>query len=141
MSDFLANHKSAQYSAKWIEQTDNRLPKLTLDDFLKSMRIDDNVSQARSLRLLTSSMLAINAELKTHTFDAPLNEWQQHLYQDAVFNRAKSLVLENYRDIEATAKGHDRSEGMEARIDDYLQKSRESLRLLMGKSRMTVALV
>ena len=46
-----------------------------------------------------------------------------------------------YRDVDTTAKGSERADGLERRIRKALQRSREALRLVLGKSRATIALI
>lgn len=142
MSDFLANTKQTTPD-ELITQTSPHLSAISLNNFKESMRIDDNLSDARSLRQLKSATYAINKDISNfiNQLDKAITAEQQHLYEDAIYNRAKASILENYRDIETTRKGDAIADGMESRIDDYLQKSREAVRLLISEPRMTVELI
>lgn len=142
MNHFLANNQQMQ-ADELIYQTSPHLSAISLNNFLTSMRIDDNVSTARSLRQLKSAVYAINEDISSFVngLDKAITPKQQHIYEDAIYNRAKAGILENYRDIETTRKGDAVADKMELRIDDYLQKSREAVRLLTHKSRMTVELI
>lgn len=146
MSQFIATgniKKITKGNDEVVQQDSPHLPVISLNDFRESMRVDDDVSEQRALRQLKSATYAINADIQ-HFIDgltAALNEREIHLYQDAVYNRAKSSIMENYRDINTQQKGNQHAQNMEQRADDYKQKSLEAQRLLLGESRMSVELI
>ncbi len=158
MSSSFIPHNTQTTEANTAEDTitnNGFFPDLLISDFRTAMRTDDNVSTGRTRQQLISAMYFINEDLKPWQLEQEehfesieeisVDEYQTHrlihLYKDAVYNRAKAMIIENYRDIDSTNSGHDRAAEMELRVDDYLQKSREAVRQLMGKPRMTVELV
>lgn len=127
-----------------IERPDDFYPALSVSDWKNRMRVDDNVSAIRSHEILTSALYMVHAELgewRAAQTAAALEGIPAIHYRQAVYQRAKAYELEQYRDIDSTAAGGDRAEGLESRINVALQRSREHLRLLIGKPRATIKLI
>ncbi|MEM8594742.1 MAG: head completion/stabilization protein [Pseudomonadota bacterium] len=135
-------------------KNDGFFPDLSVHDFSRDMRLDIPDDNKR-IAALKSAMYKVNedlaplkrpdepsATLTSHiTNDVYTSDRLNHLYFMAVFNLAKALLIENYRDIDTHRQGHEKSDQMEPRALDYQQRSRENVRQLLGKPRMTVELV
>lgn len=128
-----------------ITPPDDFYPPLSVAEWKLRMRVDDNVSPARSIETLNRAMLDITDELQpwraqqtTATLAAGRDTAR---YLQAVWQRAKAYELEQYRDIDNTDSGSRRADGLESRIDTALQRSREALRSLMGRGRATIVLI
>lgn len=134
-------------------------PDFELSLFRAQMRVDQTASDDRAAFTLKNAMIDVNRELAAwqaqhietgHSslgdvpgvayFDSGKTDLQ-HYYQFAVFNRAKSELIERYRDYDSTLSGHQRSDELEPRIDDHLRECREAIRALLGKPRCTVELI
>ena len=128
-----------------IAPPDDFYPALSVAEWKRRMRVDDNVSPARSIEILTSAMYDITDELRPwrarQTATALAEGRDTAHYLQAVWQRAKAYELEQYRDIDTTDSGSRRAEGIESRIDSALQRSREALRSLMGRGRATIVLI
>ena len=124
-------------------QSDDYYPAIRVSVWRERMRVDDTVSDARSHEILSTAVLLVNDELAVwrEAQQTPLPDSKQHHYRRAVYQRAKAIELEWYRDVDTTAKGSERADGLERRIRTALQRSREALRLVLGKSRATIALI
>ena len=132
-------------NADRIVPPDDFYPPLSVAEWKLRMRVDDNVSPARSTEILNRAMLDITDELRpwrakqTATTLGEVRDTARYL--QAVWQRAKAYELEQYRDIDTTDSGSRRAEGIESRIDTALQRSREALRSLMGRGRATIVLI
>lgn len=128
-----------------IAPPDDFYPPLSVAEWKLRMRVDDNVSPARSAEILNCATLDITDELKpwrakqTATTLATGRDTKR--YRQAVWQLAKAYELEQYRDIDTTDSGSRRADGLESRIDTALQRSREALRSLMGRGRATIVLI
>lgn len=152
MSGFIATNNST----KEPKQVTNNgfFPNVDLALFRTVMRVDQTVTPERTVQALLDAMIAVNKELHVWQINSQAKSLSkvpsirygdktklEHLYQTALFNRAKGLLVENYRDFDSTKSGHDRADEMQTRIDDYLRQSREAIRNMLGIPRMTVALI
>ena len=128
-----------------IIPADDFSPPLSVAEWKLRMRVDDNVSPARSTEILKRAMLDIIDELQPwrakQTTTTLADGRDSARYLQAVWQRAKAYELEQYRDIDTTDSGSRRAEGIESRIDTALQRSREALRRLMGRGRATIVLI
>lgn len=142
-SAFIPHRAGVDPAHDSIANPDGFYPALTVREWKTLLRVDDNVSAARSQEILANAQYLIQAELAAWRAEqtAPLTLPQTHHYRQAVYQRAKAHELEQYRDIDTGEAGSRRAEGLESRIDTALQRSRESLRLLLGKSRATIRLI
>ena len=127
-----------------IDRPDDFYPALTVSDWKARMRVDDNVSAMRSHEILTTALYMVHEELggwRIKQTASALTGTKITHYRQAIYQRAKAYELEQYRDIDTTASGGERAEGLESRIDTALQRSREHLRALIGKGRATITLI
>ena len=133
---------------------DGFYPDLIVQEFRDMMRADKSIALDRVIAVLTQSVISINRELigwRQNITEATLAEVSSpvingktelvHLYIAAVYNLAKALLIENYRDYDSTKSGHDKAEQMETRIDDCMRVSRESIRAFLGQPRVTIDLI
>lgn len=152
MSGFIATNNSAEEPEQVINN--GFFPDINVSQFRTVMRVDQTVTSERTVQAIQDAMITINNELQAwqnnsqseSLSDIPSENYGdktklEHLYQAALFNRAKGLLIESYRDYDSTKSGHDRADEMETRIDDYLRRSREAIRNILGISRMTVELI
>lgn len=128
-----------------IAPPDDFYPPLSVAEWKLRMRVDDNVSPARSAEILNCATLNITDELKPwrakQTAATLAAGRDTKRYRQAVWQLAKAYELEQYRDINTTDSGSRRADGLESRIDTALQRSREALRSLMGRGRATIVLI
>ena len=152
MSEFIATNNNAAEPEQVINN--GFFPDVDLGLFRNVMRVDQTIPSERTVQALQDAMIAIKKELHTWQLnsqvqslaDIPSESYGdktrlEHLYQTALFNRAKGLLVESYRDYDSTKLGHDRADAMETRIDDYMRQSREAIRNMLGVPRMTVELI
>lgn len=145
MSAFIPNRSAPRDGRYENIQPDDFFPVLGLSQWRDFYRVDDELPNERAAEILTYATLLVQGEL------AAWREQQaaQHLpgnlapyYRAAVYNRAKAAVLEQYRSIDTTdTLGDKRAKAHEARIDTAMQRSREAIRYIQGKTRVMVALV
>ena len=146
-----ANHPS-QTSGK--VSNNGFFPDIDITQFREVMRVEQPVSNQRTKQALLDAILSVNHELRawpaTQHYnvltEVPSEQYGEvsqvtHHYQSAVFNKAKALLLENYRDFDSTKSGHERADQMEERVDDYLRRSRESIRRLLGTAKINIELI
>ncbi|MBS9781220.1 MAG: head completion/stabilization protein [Gammaproteobacteria bacterium] len=151
MSSFIPHSKAPKPTDNhtdngMINNSDDFYPAIILSDFRQVMRVDDSVTDSRAVQQIKTAVYMITADIVQWRESARLNKRtltidQAELYKMAVYNKAKALIIENYRDIDTTKSGHNRADGMETRIDTYLARSRECQRLLTDKPRTTITLI
>ncbi len=150
---FIANGSHQNQQAEKV--TNNGFfPEISIDYFREVMRVEQPISNPRTKQAILDAIISVNNELKAwpaiQNFNSLANvpceqygeiSQYEHHYQSAVFNKAKALLLENYRDFDSTKSGHERADQMEERVDDYLRRSRESIRRLLGTAKITIELI
>lgn len=128
-----------------IANTDAFYPAVSLADFRRTMRVDDIATDARVAEQIRTAMLMINGEIAfwraQQTATELSDEQAKAYYRIALYHRAKAYIIEQYRDVDTTKSGHDEASALETRINVYLQRSREALRMLINVGRMTVVLI
>lgn len=128
-----------------VQNPDPFYPALSLDEFRLLMRNDDIITNARLANYLRTAATFINSLLQPwrHNLTAldVLPTEKALLYKTAVHHRAKTYILESYRDIDTTADGELRAEAYEKRIASEQQREREAIRLLTDKKRTTISLI
>ncbi|WP_249963551.1 head completion/stabilization protein [Histophilus somni] len=127
-----------------VQNPDPFYPNFSLNEFRLLMRSDDIITAARLANYLSTAAIFINhllhpwrQRLKDNTLSAEKNL----LYKTAVHHRAKTYILESYRDIDTTGDGEQRADAYEKRISCEQQREREAIRLLTEKKRTTISLV
>lgn len=126
-------------------------------DIREAMRIDNTVTPPRLKTALIEAIattnyalrqyriaqqaLGINAliEVEAETIDDL--SILVHRYNRAVGCLAKALLLERYRDFDATAKGDKRADQLTDPIDDYRRDHLAALNDITGQPRITVELI
>lgn len=129
-------------------------PDIDINQFREVMRVEQPISNLRTKQAILDAIISVNNESKAWPAiqnynslkEVPSEQYgevsqYEHHYQSAVFNKAKALLLENYRDFDSTKSGHERADQMEERVDDYLRRSRESIRALLGTAKITIELI
>ncbi len=131
---------------------DSWFPCVSQSEFKELYRATGSVTINRQQHFLKLALVQVCSELsilKTKAdsfYDLPHqfigNELSTELdFKTAVYALAKSMLTEKYRDFDNTAKGHDRADSVDQSTDNYLRESREAIRRLLNKPRITVALV
>jgi hypothetical protein len=130
-------------------------PSVSVAQFEKLYRLTDTVTPEIKQNLLSTALLSVCEELKTlktkypkatdfydvpYTIIGDLSSTELD-FINAVYSHAKSLQTEQYRDFDNTAKGHDRADDVDQSTDHYRRQSREAIRRLIGKSRLSVSLI
>lgn len=134
---------------------DGFYPDLLLDEFQSRMDVGDDVQAARMINVVTEAMYEINASLSewrltlveyTTLEDVPSDVYgtviqKIWLYEAAIFNRARALLLETRRDYDTTKAGRDKADMVELPSDTYFRASHEALTRLMDRPRSTIELI
>ena len=126
-------------------------PLVSLSEFRALMRVDDNVTNPRAFFALETGLYDVFDQLKSladqgaETLEQcySIKQWprMKNAFKQAVYNQAKSLILEDYRDVRTTPHGSDAADGLVERIDRCRVRVTESVRTLLGKSRVAVDLI
>ncbi len=134
---------------------DQWFPAVSKSEFERVYRITGSVQFERQLHYLQQALHEVCIELQTlktdnvdvssfydiettYIGDTTANELD---FKTAVYALAKSKSSEQYRDFDTTASGHDRADSVDQSVDKFLRQSREAIRRLLGKSRISVALI
>ena len=64
-----------------------------------------------------------------------------HLYREAVFCRARALLLETTRDYDSTNRGHDKADALEGTAEVWHRRTAEALQNLTRRRRTHVELI
>lgn len=132
-------------------------PDIAVDEFRATTRLQDTVTDGRVIQAITSAMISINNELAAWR-DLQLAQNHadlgnvpaerigdktalEHHYASAVYAKAKSLIMEQYRDIDTTNDGERRTAEFEGTIESWRRAARESIRALLGIPRATIELI
>lgn len=148
-SAFIPHNRPSVAVEDSITNPDAFYPNFSVLNFRSAMRVDDTVTDSRCKEQLLTAIRFINAELNSLLYREQYypNDTQLPIgvdmdwYITAVYHRAKAYIIEQYHDIDTAKTGQDRADNMEARIDVYLQRSREVLRQLLHRSRATIKLI
>lgn len=151
--------RSSFISAATTEQNTSRdilgdpwFPSVTQAEFDNLYRATGAVTIARQEHVVKLALASVCTELAPlrenassfyelpHAFIGDETDTELH-FKTAVYALAKSMLTNHFRSFDATAKGHDRADDLEGTTDNYLQESREAIRTLLGKPRITVSLV
>lgn len=138
-------------------------PNVPLLDFQERYKVDNGHSEERQIQNLQNAMQRINRQLLDDMATESGTNWvcekvrlgyftlesvpafqygecseKVTQYFTAIYALAKSKLVKKHRDTDTTRHGHDHADELEKTADDYLTESREALRLLMDKSRVTI---
>ena len=132
-------------------------PAIAVADFRRDTRVQDTVTDYRVMLAIRSAMIKTNKELATwqatqvtagHATLAavPADKYDDisrlvHLYTNAIYAKAKAIIIAKYRDTDSTRAGDDRADEIENTEDDYHGEHREAVRAILGVSRATVELL
>ena len=131
-------------------------PDITVDAFRKTKRVQDTITDQRVIEAIQTAMINVNDQLATWKekqellgyatlANVPSDDYNgttrhQHCYLTALYARAKSILAENYRDIDTTPDGDNRANELENTVDFYLTESTVAIRKILGKTRSTIEL-
>ncbi len=154
MSSFVPNSHSDPATTETVSN-DGFFPDLSLEDFKKRMAVGEDTAVDRLIDLLTQAMIEINHSLTAWRIglvdyvtlaDVPTTMYGQvsektYLYQSAVYNRAKSLLIETRKGYDSTKSGRDKSDQIELPTDDYYRASTDAMSRLTDQPRSTIELI
>ena len=143
-----------------VDQTIGNLafyPSLSLNEFRERYRVNDTISDTRAINALRLALIDTNRELSTwkaakevegHATLAavPADSYDDvsmliTQYLTAVFSRAKSYLIDQFRDYDTTGSGHSRADDLESTADDYLRDTREAISIILDEPRTVVELI
>jgi hypothetical protein len=142
-------------------------PDIHLRDFQTRYKVDNSHGEDKQIQSLQNAMHRINKQLLDDMATEKRTNWvceqvrkgyltldkvpSMHYgncsekvsqYLTAIYALAKANLVSKYRDIDTTRRhGQEKAAELESTEDDYRQESRESLRLLMDKPRVTIDLI
>lgn len=132
-------------------------PAISPFDIREAQRLDNTVTPPRlRAALIEAAATTIEAlaawkiaqiELGYTTLDAvPSDEIDgatiiEHRFKRAVGSLAKALLMERYRDFDATAKGDKRADALTDPIDDCRRDHLNALADITGRTRCTIELI
>ncbi len=149
MNTFIPKHHKSDVPEHLdrVAYADSFFPALSVTEFRTTMQQDDTVSNERIIEQIKAGMMMIAGDVtdwrsqQTASSINELGEVKKDAWRMAVFNRAKALIIENYRDIDTTKSGHNRADAMQPSINSYLQRSREMQSILTSSPRTVIKLV
>lgn len=132
-------------------------PDIRPEDYRASMRTDGTVTPERLRRALLTAISEVNADLYTFRekqMARGLETLEQvpaekvdgeservRLYQSAVFNWAKAVLIERYRDFDSSAEGNKKADELEVSLGDVWRDVRWAISRLRDLPHMTVELI
>jgi hypothetical protein len=154
MSTFVPNKHITPATDETVSN-DGFYPNLSLDEFSKHMSVGKDNDVTRLTAIVTEAMIEINRSLMTwregQSGFASLDlvpaimygetSEKVFLYQSAVFNRARALLVETRKDYDSTKSGRDKADQIELPADDYYRASTEALNRLIDRPRSTIELI
>lgn len=121
---------------------DSFYPNVSLSDYRSEYKNDDAVTDTRLKENIETAIIFINDSLKEWKVKTPVwDDTKTHLYLRAVYHRTKIYILEQAKDIDTTSHGDKAVATYLPKIRSEQQRERETIRLLTGRKRITVALV
>ncbi len=155
MASFIPNTSSdSNDTTAVIIKNDGWYPDIESEDFRNTMRVGDNIVNEQVLFSIQKAMLSVNNDLSLwqSTQNAlHFNDIEsicygeetklQLLYRSAIYNYAKALLVDSYRDYDLTKSGHDKADELETKVDSYRQLSIEAVRMIIQKPRISVELI
>lgn len=132
-------------------------PDIDPAEIREAQRIDSTVPAPRLRAALIEAIANANYELRAwresqqaaghaNLSDVPAEKVDDesiniHRYRRAVGSLAKALLLERYRDFDATGKGDKQADAVTSPIDDCQRDYRHAIADIQGKTRTTVELI
>lgn len=117
-------------------------PNVSLSAYRAEYKADDMVTDARLKENIETAIIFVNDSLREFRAGVlSLSETQAHLYLRAVYHRTKIYIYEQSKDIDVTGHGGKTAESYISKIRQEQQREREAIRLLIGRTRVTVSLV
>lgn len=132
-------------------------PTIDPEEFRDARRIDGTVTPPRVQDALLTAMATVNRVLRhwqqqqvdaghQQVQDVPNPSWQPPgvylaLYRRAVYATAHAVIVEAYRDYDATASTRDRGDTQENIGDSYRRDASWAISEIMGRPHVTVELI
>ncbi|OBX79125.1 head completion/stabilization protein [Faucicola atlantae] len=119
-------------------------PDLSTKEFADASRLDGSVTPERMKQALLFAMAKINRELRRDKFPLPillgtLADYDSthltnnvFLYKTAVWNEARAMLTEHYRDFDSTSDSTRRGDLLTPQIDNYRRDVRHAINLILG---------
>lgn len=131
---------------------DEWFPTVNQKQFSELYRNTGSVTPARQVYFLKMALAEVCGELSPLKSKASSFYDLRHIvigdetdtelnFKTAVYALAKSMLTEMYRDFDNTAQGHDRADTIDSSTDKYMRESREAIRRLLGRTRITATLI
>ncbi len=153
MSGFVPNTGTSSNDTSSITiKNDGWFPDIDSEHFRNTMRVGNNIVNEQVCFALQQTLLHVNSELKTYRSESSGDFAQGSaqygcqtevliLYHAAVYNYAKALLTNQYRDYDSTQTGNKNAVEMEDKIDVYKRLSLDAICSLTKKPRLTVDLL
>lgn len=133
-------------------------PALSMAEFRKNMRVMTSIDSEQCQHVLIEALHFVSYQLLDYESkqisrgyqylaDVPSREIAGkhrlvNLYQSAVFNKAKALLMERYRDIDMTRKaGEDKAAATDLSIRELEAMSVMMIRQIKGKTMIEASLI
>ena len=120
---------------------DDYWPDLSVAELRQTQRVTASIADGEASNALQSAIYHVNHELAGFQRPAQLSDELIHHYKQAVYCYAMSQLMEDYRQLSSTGAGHNRSEEMDSRVDDYRRRSKQAIARITGKTKMNVQLI
>lgn len=132
-------------------------PDLTLNELREEMRLDGTVTTNRLTGALVEAMTFVNIQLKPFRLEQQANGYKTlqeveseeingetyltFKYKRAVHHYATAYLLERYAHFDNSKTGDKKAEANQLSADNLKRDAQNAVRDLLGKQRITVALV
>lgn len=141
-STFIPRQAPRVMVADEVVNFDPFFPNVSLSAYRAEYKADDMVTDVRLKENIETAIIFINDSLRQlRSGGLRLSDTQAHLYLRAVYHRTKIYIYEQSKDIDVTGHGGKTAESYLSKIRQEQQREREAIRLLIGRTRVTVSLV
>lgn len=122
---------------------DRFFPAVDLKALRLAMRIDSNITTERLKQACLAAIYQINDELAalSQASTEELNQHQRYHYLNAVYCLTAASLYERYASYDLTNDGEKRMAILDQSVDDLRRDARFSVRTLLGKRKITAALL
>ncbi len=124
---------------------DRFFPAVDLKALRLAMRIDSNITTERLKQACLAAIYQINDELaalsQAGTEELNQHQHQRYHYLNAVYCLTAASLYERYASYDLTNDGEKRMAILDQSVDDLRRDARFSVRTLLGKRKITAALL
>lgn len=122
---------------------DRFFPAVDLKALRLAMRIDSNITTERLKQACLAAIYQINDELAAlkQADVGEVNESRRYHYLNAVYCLTAASLYERYASYDLTNDGEKRMAILDQSVDDLRRDARFSVRTLLGKRKITAALL